>query len=194
VWNGGPWATPLGDVPIDAEAVDCLVASGAGFCPDTKAHLQEHSLEVLLPFLQVMNPKVRITPVTISGLPFAALQKAGEALAGVVGDAAVCGENILTIVSSDMSHYLPHEEAVEKDSLALSAAETLDPERLFGVVRENAISMCGIFPMTIALFASNRLGARAMDVVARATSGQTGRAFGAGMDKVVGYAGAVITR
>lgn len=194
VWNGGPWRTPLGDVPVDEAARSALIAASAGFSGDMQAHLQEHALEVPLPFLYCLNPTLRITAVTVSGLPLAALRDAGEALAVVVADAAASGEKILLVVSSDLSHYLPHDQAVVMDAMALDAMKTLNPETYFTTVRENAISMCGVFPMTMALFALARLGAGKATVLAYATSGQTGRAFGAGMDRVVGYAGAAITR
>ena len=194
VWNGGPWQTPLGAMPVDTEAATALIEAGGGFTGDMTAHLQEHSLEVLVPFFQVMNPKARLTAVTVSGLPFAMLEDAGKALASAVRKIAASGGRVLIVVSSDMSHYLPHAKTVTMDSMALEAMKSLDPERLFSVVRDNNISMCGIFPMTIALFALNELGADKARVMAYATSGQTGRAVGADMERVVGYAGVAITR
>ena len=194
VWNGGSWLTPLGEVPVDRAVATSLIATEAGFCADRDAHIREHSLEVQLPFFQVMNPKVCVTPVTVGSLALDALQKAGEAMAEVVASAAEFGDKILIVVSSDMSHYLPHEKTVALDSLALATAKTLDPEALLTVVRDNNISMCGILPFILALFAVKRLGANRLRVMAYATSGQTGRAFGADMNRVVGYAGLAITR
>ncbi len=194
VWNGGPWRTPLGDMPVDTETASALVAANAGFEPDRRAHLQEHSLEVLVPFFQVANPKSSITPITVSSLPVSSLRAAGEALARIVAGSAAQGRGILLVVSSDMSHYLPHERAVTMDTMALEALKTLNPQHYFSVVRENNISMCGVFPMTLVLFALRELGVSSVRVLAYATSGQTGAAYGAGMDKVVGYAGAVMMR
>ena len=194
VWNGGPWLTPLGAMPVDTEAASALAEADAGFSGDVKAHLQEHSLEVLVPFFQVMNPKARMAAVTVSSLPLSKLETAGKALARVLAAAEAAGERILVVVSSDMSHYLPHDTAVKMDSMALGALKTLDPETFFATVRDNGISMCGVFPMAMALFAFAELGASSARVLAYATSGQTGRDHGADMDKVVGYAGAVITR
>lgn len=194
VWNGGPWITPLGAMRIDQDASRALVDADAGFSGDMNAHFQEHSLEVLVPFFQVMNPNARMTAVVVSGQSFSMLRAAGDALANVLLAAEASGEKILLVVSSDMSHYLPHNKAVTVDSMALDAMKTLDPETFFAVVRDNGISMCGVFPMTMALFALSRLGAASARILAYATSGQTGRAYGADMNKVVGYAGAVITR
>ena len=193
VWNGGPWLTPLGAARIDRPTAEALVETNAGFSPDMRAHVQEHSLEVLIPFFQVMNPKARVTPITVSSLPVSALRVAGEALADVVLSAAASGGEILLVVSSDMSHYLPHDTAVRVDSMALEALRTLDAEHYFHTVRDNKISMCGVFPMTMALFALKKLGASSARVMAYATSGQTGKSVGADMSKVVGYAGVAIT-
>ena len=193
LWSGGAWRTPFGDVPIDELSRAALTATNAGFTPDTVAHIREHSLEVLLPFFQVLNPSVRILPITVGGGSLANLRDAGAALAGVVLAAKSEGERVLLVVSSDMSHYLPHEKAVACDTLALEALACLDAEKFYATVRENAISMCGVLPMTMALFALNRLGTTRADVTAYATSGQTGRAFDADMDKVVGYAGVIFS-
>ncbi len=192
VWNGGPWLTPLGAARPDKDTIGALVDAGAGFSPDMQAHLQEHSLEVLIPFFQVMNPKARITPITVSSLSLLELRVAGEALADVVSAAAALGERILLVVSSDMSHYLPHDQAVRVDSLALEALLSLAAEHYFHTVLDNKISMCGVFPMTMALFALKKLGAVSARVLAYATSGQTGKSVGADMSKVVGYAGVAI--
>ena len=51
VWTGGPWQTPLGEVPIDRDLAAEIAALGPPFAPDDDAHLNEHSLEVQLPLL-----------------------------------------------------------------------------------------------------------------------------------------------
>lgn len=194
VWNGGAWETPLGSMEIDGTMRDALLATGCGFTGDAEAHAGEHSLEVLVPFFQVKNPGAAMVPVTVSGLSLDALRRAGEALAGLIGEAEKTGPRPLIIISSDMSHYLPHEKAVRVDDFALRAFETLDAEHYCRAVLENNISMCGVYPATLALYALAALGAGKAHRAAYATSGETGRAYGADMERVVGYAGMVITR
>lgn len=194
VWSGGAWLTPLGAVGIDGEARAALIESGTGYAPDRDAHAREHSLEVQAPFLQVKNPGAAITPVIVANMPLPALRAAGETLDRVVAASRDKGRPMLILVSSDMSHYLPHDAAAKQDAKALEALLTLDAETFHNVVRRNNITMCGVRPMTLALFALAKLGADSARIVAYATSGQTGKAFGAGMDKVVGYAGAVIAK
>lgn len=193
VWNGGPWSTPLGSMAIDEAMRDALINANVGFAADKTAHSREHSLEVLVPFFQVKNPDAIMTPITVASAQMNVIRRAGETLAAKIIEAGEGGPRPLIVVSSDMSHYLPHEEAVKMDSLALCALESLDPEYYFNAIRQFNISMCGVYPMTLALYALAALGAKSAHRVAYATSGQTGRAYGADMQKVVGYAGVVIT-
>ena len=114
------------------------------------------------------------------------------ATAAQLREQAQQGSPITLIVSSDMTHYQPHAKAAAQDSLALDAIAALDPPGLLATVRSNKISMCGVLPMVMALFACRALGAAEGRVIAYATSGQTGKAYGADMNSVVGYAGVAI--
>ncbi len=192
VWDGGPWLTPLGAVPVAETVIDELLQGQAGFTGNKTAHVHEHSLEVLLPFLQVLRPEARVAAVTVSLGDPTALRLAGEELAACIQRGQERGERIRLVVSSDMSHYLPHEKAKSLDALALEKILALDPEGVYQTVRAKNISMCGVLPMVLALFACQALGARETRLTAYATSGQTGRAYGADMESVVGYAGVLI--
>jgi AmmeMemoRadiSam system protein B len=97
------------------------------------------------------------------------------------------------IASSDMSHFLPHEKNMKADELALAPLANLDPVNLFKTVAVNKISMCGFAAVTLMLFAAKALKADKCLITAHTSSGLTGRAFGADMRRVVGYAGAVIS-
>ncbi|GHV50500.1 MEMO1 family protein [Deltaproteobacteria bacterium] len=193
LWSGGGWETPLGVMKIDETMRDALAASSC-FVPDQVAHMREHSLEVLAPFLQVKNKETHICPLIIAHAVFPALRKAGEALAEAASACLAAGERALFIISSDMSHYLPHEEAVRLDNIALEAVENLDAEYFFKTVRGRGISMCGVYPMTMALAALAKLGVKSARRIAYATSGETGAAFGADKKKVVGYAGVIFRK
>lgn len=199
LWPEGVWRTPLGDVPVDSKGVDFLVnytdeAGKSGlFEKDTTAHLKDHAIEVVLPFLQAINPDIEIIPLCVRLYNPDALRQAGLALAALVKKYQKAGENLLLLTSSDMSHYLPHDEGKKQDRLALEKIQKLDPSGLFNVCAINKISMCGFAPMALMLFACNGLGATRCCLAAHTSSGITGQAFGASMDSVVGYAGAIIS-
>ena len=101
--------------------------------------------------------------------------------AAIAGDS----ERPLLVASSDMSHYVPDAVARKKDRMAIERMLALDPEGLHATVRAERISMCGVLPATVVLFAARRLGATSARLVRYATSGDVSRDF----DQVVGYAG-----
>jgi AmmeMemoRadiSam system protein B len=197
VWPHGAWRTPLGDLAVDAEFCSELIdeskASEAVFTADTKGHLGEHALEVIVPFLQVLDQQIKIVPVTVRNYNLRQLQEAGLLLAKIIARRARRGEQICMVASSDMSHFLPHEKNMEIDELALEPLKNLDPVNLFKTVAVNKISMCGFAAVTLMLFAAKALKADKCRITAHTSSGLTGKAFGADMDRVVGYVGAVIT-
>jgi hypothetical protein len=101
------FATPLGDVPVDAAGRERLLELRLVGISDA-AHAMEHSLEVQLPFLQVVLEDFDILPITV-GLA------APEQVARVI-DAAWGGPDTLVLISSDLSHYHPWTQARQLDA------------------------------------------------------------------------------
>jgi len=164
------WSTPLGTVPIDQALRQQLLAHApAVLSLDALAHLHEHSLEVQLPFLQVLRPDVAIVPISLGFSDFASCRLLGEALAHVIRSYP---EPVLMIASSDMTHYETAGDAKKKDDLAIRQILDLDPAKLLAVCRENAITMCGVVPAAVMLVASRLLGATAAQLIKYATSGE----------------------
>ena len=189
LWPGDAWLTPLGEAPVDMDFYRRLMDSGAGFAFDAAAHKQEHSLEVIVPFLQARREDIAISPVAVSLSAPDRLRRAGEALAGVIRACAEAdGERPLMIVSSDMNHYLSQENTEKQDGMALGAINLEDPLALYKTVADNDITMCGVLPMTLGLFAARELGAREARLLAYATSGAASGDF----SRVVGYAGVLV--
>lgn len=186
VWEEGFWELPGGGLNVDEALADALIEAVPGFVADFDAHLHEHSLEVVLPFLAAINPDTRIVPVAVSERRLEALLAAGKALAGVIKAA---GQPVSLVVSSDMSHYVTQAQAKARDSLALEKILALDPAGLYEVVRAKGISMCGVLPMTLALSAALELGATSARLAAYATSGEASGDF----ERVVGYAGVIVS-
>jgi AmmeMemoRadiSam system protein B len=184
VWSSGAWRLPGSDVTVAAELASELVLR-AGLDADTEAHRLEHSLEVLLPFLIARQPELRVVPVCLGPLDQRDCLEIGAAVAAVIQAAA---EPVLLVASTDMSHYISAESAAELDARALARLSALDAEGLFGVVREQRISMCGVVAATVVLAAARALGATRGEILAYANSGDiTGD-----RTAVVGYAAARI--
>lgn len=180
VWSKGSWETPLGEAPIEEALCEKILASSKLFRTDEQAHLREHSAEVQVPFLQYWNPDVRIAPIVMALHRPAQLREVGEALAECVKDT----EDVLLVASSDMTHFEPDEDARRKDKLAIDAIIALDPERLWKVVDEHDISMCGVDPAVAMLYYAKKLGASRSELVEYKTSGDASGDY----SRVVGYA------
>ncbi|TAL16655.1 AmmeMemoRadiSam system protein B [bacterium] len=186
VYPSGAWRTPLGLVSVNEELARMVEESSRVFTFDFTAHAQEHSIEVLLPFLQVSQPGFDMVPISFMLSDAGDIKEAGEALYRVVTE---WGEPLLMVVSSDMTHYESQENAMRKDALAIAHIEKIDPEGLLRTVASSNISMCGVIPAAVMLYAARKLGAVKGEKVAYSTSGEKSGDF----RHVVGYAGMVIT-
>jgi AmmeMemoRadiSam system protein B len=185
VWCDGRWIMPGFDVPVDSELADTLIQL-PGFSADYEAHLYEHSLEVVLPFLGQSMDDFTIVPVAVSESDPHALLKAGKKLGQELKKKSI---EVSLVVSSDMSHYISHDQAKTIDRLAIDQILAMDPEGLYQVVMRNKISMCGVLPMVLGLACIRELGAQHAELVAYSTSGEINQDY----SRVVGYAGILIS-
>lgn len=188
VWPTGSWATPLGRVEVDSRLASEIVATNSGFQPDLQAHMGEHSIEVLLPFIQTLVDAPQIVPITLGTGHPATLKQAAGGLASVLSLPE--NRNVGLIVSSDMNHYEDEKQTLLKDNLALEQILAKDPEKLLETVKSNRISMCGAAPMALALMTSRLLGDFETTLCAHDTSG----AASGDHEHVVGYAGVQMFR
>ncbi|WP_305046308.1 AmmeMemoRadiSam system protein B [Geoalkalibacter sp.] len=186
LYPAGAWLTPLGRVAIDTLLSQRLRETCTLLAEDALAHRFEHSLEVQVPFLQYLNPQVRIAAICLGRLGLAELLDLGRALGECL---KASGEEILLVASSDMTHYESAEQARVKDSAAIGRILALDPEGLYQVVGARRISMCGVLPAVVMLAACRELGASRGRLVQYGNSGDVSGDF----HQVVGYAGLVIT-
>ncbi len=120
VYGGGSFLTPLGEVRVDEQITAELMKNPKFFEKSSAAHEGEHSIEVQLPFLQMIKrEKVKIVPILISTVDTAVLGEIGRILAETAKKnfALIC-------VSSDLSHYPPAELARRADNSILLALQT----------------------------------------------------------------------
>lgn len=129
--------TPLGQVPVAVDRVAELLAFGRSFHLDDMAHAPEHCLEVELPFLQVVLPAFRIVPMLFDD------GAEPERIASILVRALETHPDDLVVVSSDLSHYRPYEDAVAVDYALLKAIATRDLDAA------NVGEACGIIPILV---------------------------------------------
>ena len=159
--------TPLGRVPIDAEA-SASIRGLTQVVESAATHAEEHALEVQLPFLQHVLGEFSLVPLVVGAV---APEKVAEVLEHLWG-----GEETLFVISSDLSHYHSYEAARRIDRATVQAILGFDA----GISHEQA---CGATPVAGALIAARRKGLAPKLLDCR-NSGDTA----GGKDQVVGYA------
>ncbi|MHB8524504.1 MAG: AmmeMemoRadiSam system protein B [Limisphaerales bacterium] len=167
------WATPLGTVRVDQEAIDRIRSHPAVKIFD-EAHAREHCLEVELPFLQQTMAGFTIVPVVVGD---ASDDEVSEVLELLWGGPETC-----LVVSSDLSHYYDYATARELDQATARAIEDLRPG---GIGPEHA---CGQVPIRGLLCSAREHGLKVETVDLR-NSGDTAGP----RDSVVGYGAFVFT-
>lgn len=185
IMASGAWQMPFGPVKINETLAQAILNQSEVLVDDPQAHLYEHSLEVQVPFLQYLNPRVEIVPICLARLGLSAIEDIGQAVARAISQYP---EPVLIVASTDMSHYVPHQVAQEKDALAIEKILALDHIGLLEVVTREQISMCGVIPTAATIVAAKMLGAKKAQLVKYATSGEVSGDF----YQVVGYAGLII--
>lgn len=112
------YTTPLGQVPLDRTAISAVESIAGVTCRDD-AHLQEHSLEVHLPFLQRCLNGFSLVPLVVG--------QADTDLVATLINTLWGEEDTLLVISSDLSHFLPYEQARSKDADTVAMIENRQP-------------------------------------------------------------------
>jgi MEMO1 family protein len=160
------FATPLGPVAVDREARSRALPA---VVVDDEPHAYEHAIETQLPFLlRCLRPGIRVLPVLVGAAPPAAV----AALLSTVA----CDPGVLTVVSTDLSHYLSRAQAQERDARTAAGILAKDGDVL------QPRDACGYHPLRGLLqFAAGR--DLTVQLLQLATSADTG----GDPDRVVGY-------
>jgi len=182
----GKWETPLGELEIDTDIAEKILKNSKIIRNDPKAHQYEHSIEVQLPFIQyIFGKNIKFVPICMTRQDINTDIEIAESICS-----SVTGKNILIIASSDFTHYEPQEYAENADKQAINAILNFDPKRLYDMIYQQNLSMCGPGPITVMLNICEILGAKKAELLKYATSGDITGMY----DQVVGYASIIIRK
>ncbi len=160
------FATPLGTVPIDQDAL-AAVRELPQVVQSDAAHALEHALEVQLPFLQKQLGEFSLVPFAVG---MASVQEVAEVIERLWG-----GRETLVVLSTDLSHYHPYDEARRIDDATV--------QRITGLAADlDHEEACGATPLN-GLLALARRRNLAVRLLAACNSGDTA----GGKGQVVGY-------
>ena len=168
------WGTPLGIVKTDKELVKRI---GLGF--DELAHQAEHSLEVQLPFLQILYKDFSIVPIALRDVGFEQLEEIAK----------LFDKNSFYIASSDFTHfgpmygYEPVAGTIKEQINWVKEIETglidlitkLKAKEFYNTILDNGYTVCGFVPITLLMLIMKSLGAKKGELIKRATSYEVSR-------------------
>jgi AmmeMemoRadiSam system protein B len=168
------WRTPLGVMKCDK-----ALAQSLGLPNDELAHLQEHSMEVQLPFLQSMDPKMEQVCIAMLDQRMDTAIELGEGVAMAV---KASGHDCAVVASSDFTHAgynygkpVPRgmnagEFARSIDLPVIAELERGDIEAAFEKRDELDVTACGLGPIAAMMTACSIMGAKKVKAVRYATS------------------------
>lgn len=132
---------PLGDVEVDGEIVDGLLGCGTMFVRNDIPHLEEHSVEVLLPFIRYLYPEARLVPILTGSAGKKTILALARALEVCFGKQY---ERTLFVVSANIASTFPRGPGSREDAdslLDLLAARRW--EDLVDLADRGELSCCG---------------------------------------------------
>ncbi len=183
------YSTPLGNIPVDAEAIKeltelMLQQSGADLFP--VANDGEHSLEIELPFLQrAVEGDFHLLPVMVRTQSARTIEILGKSLAKVMAS-----KKSLLVASTDLSHFYPQATAQRLDTGMLEAFSSLDPMAILDAEETGKGYACGAPAVAAVMWAARELGANKVEILHHSTSGDVTGDY----NQVVGYGAAVLLK
>jgi len=175
------WETPLGKIPVNMQLAEHIAReSDAMF--DELAHIEEHSVEVVLPFIQFLFDRASIVPITMATTSFDAISELARALVKVSKR-----HRFTLIASSDFSHFVPLKYAKKKDMQAVEYIKKLDAEGFYNIVEEQRLSICGYAPITATILYCKAIGRKKGVLLKYDTSASKA----GNVSSVVGYSGII---
>ncbi len=186
VGNYDAYETPLGIIPVNKQYVRKILDY-----PDFEfrpvAHSSEHSLEVQLPFLQVIKSDVEIVPIVLGNQNSKNSLLLSEILSQVFENRL---DKTVFIISSDLSHYYDSETAAEKDNLLAENFQEGLIDNLEQDMHNGKIEACGIGGILFLLHLAKKLKYEKIETLKYTHSGYINNDF----SQVVGYLSSIIYR
>jgi MEMO1 family protein len=184
IQDKGGYKTPLGVIAIDEEISAAVLRDSEDVINDTRPHAMEHSLEVQLPFLQVVLGTFKLVPLVMGVQDVGTCERMADRVYEVL---RLSGKRVLVVGSTDLSHYHPYAQANKLDNTLVEDLEKNDLKALKEDFEKERFEACGYGPIIVTMMVSQKLGATKSKVLKYMNSGDTSG------DKsgVVGYVSSV---
>ena len=191
----GAFRTPLGDIQVDEELATKIFEMDGSLSHLPATHEQEHSIEVQLPFLQIMLSDFLIVPILLQDDSPRNINVLSKAITS-----AIDKRSLLIVGTTDLCHYPEYSEAVKSDSVIIEAVTHFDTDYLRNTMNDYMdkykvanlhCMMCSTGAIYTTMEITKALGCDRITLLKAANSGDV--LLGA-HDQVVGYMAAAIHR
>lgn len=182
VFDGYGFETPLGVVEVDEDLCNQLAKKSRSIFRSSMGHINEHAVEVQIPFLQTVLKDFRIVPVVMGDQGKIFTDELAERIA------AYGGENTLIVASSDLSHYYTEASADTMDSIVEQRVRNFDINGLEEDFNTGRCEACGAGPILSLMKSALIKNKKKSYVLHRDNSGTTSGDY----MKVVGYLSAAV--
>jgi hypothetical protein len=142
------FATPLGDVPVDAASVRSLLDSDPLFQANDIPHLEEHCLELQIPFLARLFPGVSIVPMLVGNNRAATADTLSRSLRLTF---AAAGDYTVFVVTANMASYLVGRDPEAENALMEDLLGRCDARGMLAAAERRQLSACGVAGMAALL-------------------------------------------
>lgn len=176
------WKTPLGNIEINKKLSKEILDICNIVRVDDSAHKNEHSIEVQVPFLQVVSRKTewKLLPISMALQDIDTSRQLGNAITELVLKSQ---DRFLIIGSSDLTHYEPQSQATNKDLNLLDQAKKMDLMSFYASLENKSITSCGYGAIATVMHVAHGLGKKKATILKYATSGDITGIY----TSVVGY-------
>ena len=172
VLGGGAMQTPLGEVAIDEDLARTLQGLSPLLEGDEVAHVGEHAIEALLPWLRWKGGvELRIVPIVTRSDSFDEARQVAGALVKAVRQVE---ESVLIVASAEFGQFRPADDVRAADARLLESLSGLDARAFGDAVKDARVSMCGATVIACALEAVRQLGGTSARTMRYATSADAG--------------------
>jgi MEMO1 family protein len=187
--------TPLGKMPVDTEMLSKLHEYNKGIKPAAEIHSEDHTVEIQLPFLQVMNKKCMIVPIMFGTPSPENCKILSDAIKSSSGN-----KKVFILVSTDMSHYPDYRSAYKLDNITLDKIRSMDINNFFKHVIKQyrdpefpgvRTAICASGGVGTAMIYSKSMGMNHVEVLKYANSGDVPQGD---KERVVGYSSVLFVK
>jgi AmmeMemoRadiSam system protein B/AmmeMemoRadiSam system protein A len=182
IYPSGGYETPLGVAEIDEELA-AEIAKATGFKYHAKAHSEEHSVEMQVPFIQRTLPQAKIIPIVMGSPSKKTIASLAQAFTDSLGN-----KKVLIVASTDLSHFFSKEKANRVDRETTALIQDLDTNEIIKKMARNENIMCGGGPVSSVLLYAKNSGNARVELLKYLDSSHAGGPE----SRVVGYVAAAV--